>query len=167
MAGRRAKPISLHLHDGNKRHLTKAEIEHRLENEIKIGSNVLLPTKMVKRDKEAHKKWKEVVKLFEDVELASESDRGIIERYSLEYSHYYRMQKARNEVIEKGKKDGWDNVKVFQYINKLNIDDRMNKKLDILLKMEDRLLLNPLAKTRSVPKKPSEEDEDPLSKTGF
>lgn len=35
--GRNAKPIDLIMADGNKRHLTKAEIEHRKNTEIRFG----------------------------------------------------------------------------------------------------------------------------------
>ena len=40
--GRNAKPIELHLVNGNKRHLMKAEIEHRKRAEVKFGDSKLV-----------------------------------------------------------------------------------------------------------------------------
>ena len=41
----------------------------------------------------------------------------------------------------------------------LSIETAINKKMDMLIKMEDRLFLNPLAKIKNVPK--STKDDDP------
>ena len=64
MAGRPAKPIELHLLNGNKRHLTKAEIEQRKKSEVKLGEHKLVCPSYVRQDKNAYKKWKEIVKLY-------------------------------------------------------------------------------------------------------
>jgi hypothetical protein len=47
------------------------------------------------------------------------------------------------------------------------IETAINKKMDMLIKMEDRLFLNPLAKVKNVPKKEPEKPADPLKKKGF
>ena len=46
----------------------------------------------------------------------------------------------------------------------LKIETAVNKKMDMLLKMQDRLFLNPLAKIRNVPK--PKKEEKPASKFG-
>ena len=68
MAGRPAKPIELHLLNGNKRHLTKAEIEQRKKSEVKLGEHKLVCPSYVRQDKNAYKKWKEIVKLYKDID---------------------------------------------------------------------------------------------------
>ena len=40
----------------------------------------------------------------------------------------------------------------------LAVEAAINKKMDMMLKMEDRLFLNPLAKVKNVPKKPAKEE---------
>ena len=42
VVGRNAKPIDLIMADGNKRHLTKAEIEDRKNTEILFGNDKLV-----------------------------------------------------------------------------------------------------------------------------
>jgi hypothetical protein len=49
----------------------------------------------------------------------------------------------------------------------LQIDKAINSKMDMLIKMEDRLFLNPLAKIKNVPKKEKETAKDPLQAAGF
>lgn len=39
----------------------------------------------------------------------------------------------------------------------LTVETAINKKMDMLIKMEDRLFLNPLAKIKNIPKQPEEE----------
>ncbi|MDT2245974.1 hypothetical protein P7H16_01645 [Paenibacillus larvae] len=41
MAGRHAKPIALHLAEGNPNRLTKEEIKQRQEAEVKLGEQDL------------------------------------------------------------------------------------------------------------------------------
>ena len=48
----------------------------------------------------------------------------------------------------------------------LQLDNAINKKMDMLIKMEDRLFLTPLAKVKNIPKKEPEK-ADPLSHRGF
>ena len=48
----------------------------------------------------------------------------------------------------------------------LKIDSAINKKMDMLIKMEDRLFLNPLSKVKNVPKK-EPKTIDPATAKGF
>ena len=48
----------------------------------------------------------------------------------------------------------------------LKIDTAINKKMDMLIKMEDRIFLTPLAKIKSIPRK-VKEPENHLKKKGF
>ena len=154
---RRAKPIALHLAQGNPNHLTKAEIEHRKKSEIKIGDSKLTPPEFIKNDLIAYAKWKEIVKIFKNFDFVSSGDVGLIARYCKTYAEYLEAIE-RKKIFENNAEISLDDL--------IKLDSLINKKMDLLTKMEDRLFLNPLAKIKNVPKK-EEEKEDPLVAKGF
>lgn len=178
MAGRHAKPISLHMQDGNKRHLTKAEIEHRQKSEVRLGDKKMKCPDFVKNDVEAFKKWKELVKLYEDVVFVSSGDIGMLARYCTTHSQYlkllYRLERIKDiaqdsediEMYIYGSEEFDAKIKrqlvdMVSTDGVLRIEKAVNQKLDILIKMEDRLFLNPVAKIKNIPKKESEGERDP------
>lgn len=151
MAGRHAKPLSLHILNGNPSHLTKAEIAERKAGEIRLGTLKFKIPERIKNNPVAKKKWSEVIAIYKaaDVDFASTSDSAIIERYCLTYAEYINLQEVRAEIEAKG----WDRVKTYHAIDELNLENNINKKIEILTKLEDRLFLNPLAKCKNIPKK--------------
>jgi phage terminase small subunit len=184
--GRNAKPIGLHMAEGNPNRLTKAEIEHRQESEIKIGESKLKCPDFVKNDVDAYLKWKEVTRIYKDVDFVSSGDAGLLARYCKTFSEYQQLLKAYQRVSEIHydcdeleefieDKDDFDKALFSEKIKKqlrdlfsinaiLTIETAINKKMDMLIKMEDRLFLNPLAKVKNIPKKPK--DEKPKNKFG-
>lgn len=192
VVGRNAKPIDLIMADGNKRHLTKAEIEHRKNTEIRFGNDKLVCPKHIKNDKIAYAKWKELIRLYKDFDFVASGDIGMLGRYCMAYSEYMDLLERRtmvcqlmpkvdddeNEII----KDQLDAgnvhpkriqkmIKKYEYILSfsgiISLDKAINAKMDALVKMEDRLFLNPLAKIKNVPKKPPEEEKTELDQNGF
>lgn len=192
VVGRNAKPIDLIMADGNKRHLTKAEIEHRKNTEIRFGNDKLVCPKHIKNDKIAYAKWKELIRLYKDFDFVASGDVGMLGRYCMAYSEYMDLLERRtmvcqlmpkvdddeNEII----KDQLDAgnvhpkriqkmIEKYEYILSfsgiISLDKAINAKMDALVKMEDRLFLNPLAKIKNVPKKPPEEEKTELDKNGF
>ncbi|WP_411503469.1 terminase [Brevibacillus centrosporus] len=198
--GRNAKPTSLHLAEGNPNRLTKAQIQHRQENEIKLGKSELdklKPPAFVKNDVVAFAHWKQCLKEYkaaaaENVELLTSSDVGLLAMYCRTYSEYEKLLN-QYQKIEKISIDGEvferyfeaiyekaeandEDVKVFglkaqMYLSQLasvegilKVETAINKKMDMLIKMQDRLFLNPLSKVKSVPKQ--KKDEKPTSKFG-
>ena len=190
--GRNAKPIDLIMADGNKRHLTKAEIEHRKNTEIRFGNDKLVCPKHIKNDKIAYAKWKELIRLYKDFDFVASGDVGMLGRYCMAYSEYMDLLERRtmvcqlmpkvdddeNEII----KDQLDAgnvhpkriqkmIEKYEYILSIggiiSLDKAINAKMDALVKMEDRLFLNPLAKIKNVPKKPPEEEKTELDQNGF
>lgn len=179
MAGRNAKPISLHMAGGNPSHLTKAEIKFREKSEIRIGDDKLKCPDFVRKDPIANKKWKEVIKIYKDVDFVSSGDVGLLARYCMSFSEYQNLLSIRNnlaildfesEEIEEAN-DAFDEklterqkqnlFRKIDYIistdGLLTVETAINKKMDMLIKMEDRLFLNPLAKIKNIPKQPEEE----------
>lgn len=190
MAGRPAKPIELHLLNGNKRHLTKVEIEQRKKSEVQLGEHKLVCPPYVRHDKNAYKKWKEIVKLYKDIDFVSSADVGLMARYCMAFSEYINLTEHRKvcATIRVDTENGEDTdmlevlaakypvktaVKMFEKIEYtfslsgvLAVDKALNAKMSALVQMEDRLFLNPLAKIRNVPKKEVKQD-DPLGDKGF
>ena len=192
VVGRNAKPIDLIMADGNKRHLTKAEIEHRKNTEIRFGNDKLVCPKHIKNDKIAYAKWKELIRLYKDFDFVASGDVGMLGRYCMAYSEYMDLLERRtmvcqlmpkvdddeNEIIEDQLDAGNVHPKriqkmidKYEYILSIggiiSLDKAINAKMDALVKMEDRLFLNPLAKIKNVPKKPPEEEKTELDQNGF
>jgi len=183
--GRNAQPVDILLFTG-KKHLTKEEIESRKNSEIKFGDSKMSCPPYVKSDEQAYKKWKEVTNLYKNVEFVASGDSGLLARYCKTYSEYLDMLKSYqrikeihygsddlDECLNAVYQDNETEVAVFGgKVRKqlrdmisitaiLNIEAAINKKMDMLIKMEDRMFLNPLAKVKNVPKK---EEAKPESK---
>jgi phage terminase small subunit len=175
--GRNAKPIGLHLAQGNPNGLTKDEINRRKKTEIKLGENKLRCPSFVKGDINAFAKWKEIVKIYKDIDFVSSGDTGLLARYCVTFGEYLRLCQTRNRIV--GMDADWskyegifpeefqDSIeKLLRSNADLQIENAINKKADMLIKMEDRLFLNPLSKVKNVPKKEPEK-ENPLADKGF
>lgn len=183
--GRNAKPVELMLAEGSK-HLTKAEIEHRQNSELKFGEKKLKCPDFVKNDLNAYKKWREIVALYKGFEFVAAGDSGLVARYCKTYSEYLDMLESYQRVKEihydskeldealRGTfydDETEESKKLFSYkvakqlrdmisVNALlSIETAINKKVSLLIQMEDRLFLNPLAKVKSVPKQEKEEPQ--------
>ena len=188
--GRNAQPIDL-LKAKGKKHLTKEEINTRKESEIKLGSKELLCPAYVKNDAVAFSKWREIKHIYKDVDFVSSGDVSLLGRYCKTTSEYQVLLKTYQRVSEihydcveldealDGTYEEDDKEKVlFSYKVKkqirdlfsigaiLTIESAINKKQDLLIKMEDRLFLNPLAKVKNIAKK-EEKKADPLADKGF
>jgi phage terminase small subunit len=187
MGGRNGKPVDLHLAEGNRSHLTKAQIEARQAAEIKLGADEwkkIKPPPNVKNDAAAYRWWKDLVKDYKSaaeqgVELLTSSDIGLLAIYCKTYAEYEDLQVQRRMLIriqedpeifdEALEHNGliFAEVKAIQYLRQLasiegmlKLDGAINKKMDMLIKMQDRLFLNPLAKVKNIPK-PAPKDEKP------
>jgi len=140
------KPVKLLVLEG-RTHLTKKQIAERMQSEISIGDYNFKASNIIKKDPVALKKWNEIVKLFTEPEplgLISTSDSGLMERYCLTYAEYIEMRKSK-------------------YID----HKELNKKLDLLLKMEKELLLTPASKIRSSGKNQQKQKQSPLERAGY
>lgn len=164
MAGRHAKPLQLHLLNGNKRHLTKEEIAEREEQESKLRSKVKTykPNPMVKKDAVANAMFKKLKKLYESIEYVEGLDENVINRYCLLHAEYIRLIEMRQELEERYTETEFEK-KIMIADRITDADSQINKKMDLLLKLEDRLFLNPTARIKNVPKK----KEDPKEPSKF
>jgi phage terminase small subunit len=149
-----ARPLELYESQGNPNRLTKAQIEHRRESEIRIGTSVLKIPAEVYGNPVARKKWKELSKLYDGFSFVSSSDADLIGQYCLAWADYCDLREKRNTL---------DPADIE---NALVIQASINKINDQLIKMGDRLFLNPLAKIKNIPKREGKR-EDPLEAAGF
>jgi len=171
MGGRNAKPISLHIAEGNPNRLTKAEIEIRKQTEIKIGSATLRSPTFIRNNTLAYAKWKEILKIYKNADFVSSGDVGLLARYCMTHSEYIELLKRRkrinnisedsDDVLDYIESSGEFNDRIKNQLSDmvstdyiLKLDTAVNKKMDMLIKMEDRLFLNPLAKVKNIPKAP-------------
>lgn len=175
--GRNGQPIDIVVANG-KKHLTKAEIEQRKNNEIKVGDKKLTCPTYIKNDAIAYKKWKEIIKIYKDIDFVSSGDVGLLARYCMTHSEYLKLCDTRNKLNAVNCDwDKYENVfpeefqealeKILSMYTDLQLENAINKKMDMLIKMEDRLFLNPLAKVKNVPKPKKEEDNSNSKWTKF
>jgi len=170
MPGRNAKPISLHLLEGNPNRLTKDDIKNRQEAQIVLGDNNFITPSYIKRNKVAYEKWLEVIDIYNtnDVDFATSSDTTLIARYCMTYSEYIQSVKNKEKILKNFNEKKMPTPIIAKNMNKLQIENGINKKSELLLKMEGQLFLTPLSKVKNIPTmKPDSSQENFLDKIGF
>jgi phage terminase small subunit len=159
MPGRPSKPVQLIKLEGNKDRRTKAELEHRekFEKSLYTGTN-FKESPEVKADPIAHKEFLRLKKLYKHIQYVDGLDEQIINRYCIMISQERSLQttiKKLNEDIENA-----DDFETRSELYKLlaSLTTKLNQTRDMILKLEDRLFLNPTARVKAIPKKPPEDD---------
>ncbi len=167
MGGINQKPIELSIVNGkNSGHYSKADLQERIEREkvMRIGGKLYKPTRAIVENPIALSKWNEIVDIFDGFKFVTDVDTGIIERYCLTYSEYMQLNETKNEIMNNGK----SNLDIYGLMEDINLHQHINKKLDILLKYEDRIFLNPASRIRNIPAKPEKPKKtDPADSLGF
>jgi P27 family predicted phage terminase small subunit len=97
--GRKAKPIQLHLLQGNKNRLTKKEIEERqqAEGRLKPKADKVKPPSWL--DTVAKKEFRRIVSELEEIELITNVDVVALATYCDAYSDYVKCCKL---IAEEG-----------------------------------------------------------------
>jgi phage terminase small subunit len=186
--GRNAMPVDLQIAKGNPNRLTKEEIRQRKESEVKLGKtdlDKLRPPALVKTDAVALGHWKQALKEYKEAakagsNLLTSSDVGLLAMYCRTYSEYEKLLhqyqtieniKIDTNIFEEYFGHAEDvegiEVKALVYLSQLaslegvlKIETAINKKMDMLMKMQDRLFLNPSSKVKNVPA-PKKKQETP------
>ena len=178
MAGRKRKPVELHIHDPKKTHLGAEDLAQREEAEVSIGEFRFTPCPDVKRNKEASKKWAEITGIYKAAEdqissFVSSSDNGILNRYCALYGEYFDLIRKREKLAAFELPYGPEPDPLFftpeemkelrvkklfgilEYMTSLNallrLESTINAKAREILHLEDRIFLNPAAKVRTLP----------------
>lgn len=160
MAGRHAQPVALIKAKGKSHHITKTEEKRREEAELKLGLKDLKnikPPAFVENNINALKYWKKHIKEYSDaakigIEILTTSDIGMLALYCNTYAEYETLLE-RKKILELNLED----LDGF-----LKLESAINKKMDMLIKMQDRLFLNPLARIKSVPAKEKEKPKNAM-----
>jgi hypothetical protein len=153
MAGRPAKPIEMHILQGGK-HLTKDEIAQRKKTEAALKSNTRFKASdKVKANYAAFAMFKKLKRLYRDIDYVEGLDGNVINRYCLlsaETDALETLLTKMNEDIEMCDKPA-DRIDIYTSIR--GVINSLNKSRDMLIKLEDRLFLNPTSRVKNVPKK--------------
>lgn len=160
MAGRPSKPIKLILLEG-KTHLTKKQIAEREAKEDSLKSDLSYhPNKKVKSNPVALEMFIKLQKLYKNIEYVDGLDENIINRYCLLTSEVDDMEKLLHRMEDDIDKCENPSQMVTMYKSISGLEGNLNRARDMLLKIEDRLFLNPTARVKNVPKKKEETKPD-------
>lgn len=160
LAGRPSKPTQLIKLEGNKDRRTKAELEHREKMEKSLYTGVDFreePT--TKKDPIAHKEFLRLRKLYKQIDFVDGLDQATINRYCQLKSQEHFLNELYIELRDKMSSLKQVNKKIMIYEDMKDVITKQNQTRDKMLKLEDRLFLNPVARMRSIPKKPNEKKE--------
>jgi len=136
MAGRPSKPVQLIKLEGNKDHRTKKELEFREKAEKALYTGTTFKeSPAVKADPVAHREFLRLKKLYKKIQFVDGLDEQMINRYCLLVSQEQKLMEAED----------------FQALHKTR---------ELILKLEDRLFLNPVSRIKAIPKKPPEEEKE-------
>jgi len=160
MAGRPSKPVDLILLEGNKDHRTKAQLEQRKQAEQSLYTGFTFrESERVKNNPDAHAIFLRLRKLFKKISFVDGLDEQMINRYCLETAEVEglemmldRMQSDLDEC-----ENFEDRLRLYDTIK--GILATLHRKREMLLKLEDRLFLNPASRIRAIPKNPPKEEK--------
>ena len=153
MPGRPSKPIQLIKAEG-KSHRTKKEIEQREKAEKSLYTGINFKEQPeVKADPVAHKEFLRLKKLYKNIEYVDGLDQQVINRYCLLVSQEHSI----NEMIKEAELNE-EKIELFKQVNKVR---------EHILKIEDRLFLNPTARVKAIPKTPADDDKKESSMSQF
>ncbi len=157
MAGRPSKPVQLLKLEG-KSHRTKKELKRREEAEKSLYTGTTFKeAPAVKADPIAHREFLRLKKLYKSIQYIDGLDEQIINRYcmlmSQEQALAKMMERMRQDIEEVEEVE--DRIRIYESI--AGVTDKTMKTREMLLKIEDRLFLNPTGRIKSIPKQPDEE----------
>jgi hypothetical protein len=156
MAGRPSRPVDLIVLEG-KTHLTKKQIADRKAKEESLKSDSpYQPNKKVKSNPVALEMFYKLQKLYRNIDYVDGLDENIINRYCLLTAEVDGMEQLLQRMESDIDKCGNSGEMVTMYKSISGMEGNLNRSRDMLLKMEDRMFLNPTARVKNVPKKQKE-----------
>ena len=169
------KPFKV-LTSENKSHRTKAELKIRKEGEEALSSKIKIKERKEVRDNEiAHKEFKRVRKLLENIDKNDALYENVINRYAMLISEctefeekrerfYKDMERLEDEYIhnEMSMHEYYRLINDMQK-NIVNLDKQIQAKRKMLLDIEKENIMTIASALRSIPKTPEEKD-NPLLK---
>ena len=148
--GRPKKPIGLHLAEGNPSHLTKAEIEERLEGELDVPFLDVAPPEYLTGKKQIEK-FNYIADMLLRLEIFTELDVDCLARYIMSEQLYLQYTNLLIGLIKS---------KDFEQMGKIqSLQDRAFRQCDTCAR---RLGLTITDRARLVVPQPPEDDDDEL-----
>jgi phage terminase small subunit len=178
MPGRKPIPIDYQVASGNPNHRTKKQIAERREREIKLNGQEIKISPMVSKNPVALARWKEILEYFSGTDLITPSDEELLNNYCITYSELINLRTLKIEIenkineLAKTQNKGYLRIDVFSAIKKIGIEpatleNMINKKEELLLKMKGELFLTPLSKAKGMIRGEKKKKLSPLEKAGF
>lgn len=162
MGGRPSKPTNL-IEFEKKSHRTKAEIEHRKENEKAMYTGFgFKESDSVKKDIIAHKTFLFLKKLYNKIEFIDGLDEFIINRYCVLISECNQIETIISDIQKAIEQCEEVEPRLSLYGSYIKANAQLYKHREMSLKLEDRLLLNPASRIRAVPKTPPKKEESKM-----
>lgn len=171
-----AKPFKVLLAE-NKSHRTKAELQLREEGEEALSTKIKMKErKEVKQNKVAHKEFKRITELLENIEKNDALYENVINRYAILLAECSEFEEKRErfyndmEKIEEQYVNDED-FTIKEYYNLINsmqknivdLDKQIQSKRKMMLDIEKENVMTIASALRSIPKK-AEDKDNPLLK---
>lgn len=182
------KPFKV-LETEKKSHRTKAELKLREQGEKSLSTDTKIKErKEVRENKVAHKEFKRIEKLLENIEKNDAIYEAVINRYCLLQAECYDLEERREECynlifeLKEEQKELMEELKEREDIEELkdykleyaksiakmiasmlSIDSHIQSKRKMLLDIEKENVMTIASALRSIPKK-AEEKDNPLLK---
>lgn len=171
-----AKPFKVLLAE-NKSHRTKAELQLREEGEEALSTKIKMKErKEVKQNKVAHKEFKRITELLENIEKNDALYENVINRYAIllaECSEFEEKRERFYNDMEKIEKEyvNDEDFTIKEYYNLINsmqknivdLDKQIQSKRKMMLDIEKENVMTIASALRSIPKK-AEDKDNPLLK---
>lgn len=166
------KPIVV-LEAEKRSHRTKAEkAQRKKEEEALLTGQTMREKPQVKKNDTAHKEFLRLKKLLEKIDKNDDLNANVINRYCLLYAECIEFEEKRDAFYQRAKdfEESTDIDPDLDYFKTLAtlqsqviaIDKQIQAKRKMMLDIEKECLMTVAAALRSIPKKPVEEEEDPM-----
>jgi len=141
-------------------HRTKAEKEVREKAEKALHTGLTFKeSDAVKKNETAHAVFLRLKRLYRDIPFVEALDEQAINRYCIETAEVGALEqlieKMQTDVDEC--EDHADRMQLNKTVS--GALSTLQRKREMLMKLEDRLFLNPVARLRSIPKQPVKEEK--------
>jgi len=174
----RSKPIALVKAEGNKRHLTKKEIEHREKEEKRLVTGYSFQEwPEVKNNPAAHKEFSRLKKLFKKIQKDEGLQESVINRFCMlhaeckDFEFMIKKLQESLDILEHEYQSG--KIEILIYLDQkssimdkiIRLDKKLMDKRAMMLSIEKENLMTISSMMRAIPKKPEDETtEDPMAK---
>ena len=171
------KPFKV-LATEKKSHRTKAELKLRKEGEEALSSQIKMKErKEVRKNKLAHKEFKRVKEILQDIDKDDALYENVINRYAMLLAECSEFEEKRERFYKDMDKldaqfvaDEDFTMKEYTQLlcnmqkNILDLDKQIQAKRKMMLEIEKENVMTIASALRSIPKKPDQVKDNPLIK---